>query len=154
MWNKANLLCSLLCQGNRCHGDEAEKTQCNLISADQVLLVCKHCARQRTHHAKTSFSLSLSLVVIAMVVCKSPICNFNGFNVNMIRTIKLFPKLDMTQQEESVQKLNITFEGRDKYTELHSVSLSHFKIGLGQARKYLRACSHDPGTTHCPGATH
>ena len=23
-----------------------------------------------------------------------------------------------------------------------------------QSRWMLRACSHDPGTTHCPGATH
>ena len=59
-----------------------------------------------------------------------------GFNVKMVRTIRLFLKLDM-RQEESIQKLNITFEGRDKCTGLHLVSSSHSKILLGQARKYL-----------------
>ena len=55
----------------------------------------------------------------------------------MIRSIRLFLKSDMTQQEDSIQKLNITFEERDNYTDLHLVSSSHFKIGLGQARRYL-----------------
>ena len=50
----------------------------------------------------------------------------------------------MTQQGYSILKLNITFEERGNYADLHLVSLSHFKIG--QTRKqYLdfkgpRAC--------------
>ena len=53
---------------------------------------------------------------------------------SMSRSIRLFPKLDMKQQQDSIQKMNITFEERDKYTDLHLVSLSHFKIGPGQVR--------------------
>ena len=43
----------------------------------------------------------------------------------------------MKQQQDSIQRLNITSEERDKYTDLHLVSLSHFKISPSQARTYL-----------------
>ena len=41
------------------------------------------------------------------------------------------PKFNMTQEEDSIQKPNITFEEKDKYTDLHLVTFIHFKMGQG-----------------------
>ena len=114
---KTNLPRSLLRKGNRCHGDRLKKTQPRLIAADYKFYQSAGAARIKEHATPRLLCLSLAVKV------RSPIPRWTHVKK---RQTALFLKLDMKQQQDLIQRLNLSAEERDKYTDLHLISLSHF----------------------------